>query len=122
MEDLRLSVENAMQHLDEQEISKMTEKQLVSNLLTVRKEIAQLNLNSIELVDAYLQARANSVIKANANVSYTIIDENVTVGKNAVIGVEKDPTAEIVVLGRGITIGDGVKVLEGQKHENDILA
>lgn len=64
VEDLRLSVENAMQHLDEQEISKMTEKQLVSNLLTVRKEIAQLNLNSIELVDAYLQARANSVIKA----------------------------------------------------------
>ncbi len=65
---------------------------------------------------------ANSVIKANASVSYSIIDENVTVGKNAVIGVEKDPNAEIVVLGRDITVGDGVVVSEGQKHEADILA
>ena len=41
---------------------------------------------------------ANSVIKASANVSYSIIDENVTVGRKAVIGVAKDPNAEIVVL------------------------
>ena len=65
---------------------------------------------------------ANSVIKANANVSYSIIDENVTVGCKAVIGVAKDPNAEIVVLGRGITVGDSVTVSEGQKHEKDILA
>ena len=65
---------------------------------------------------------ANSVIKAGATVSYSIIDENVTVGKNAVIGVEKDPTAEIVVLGRGLTVADGVVVSKGQKHEKDILA
>ena len=31
------------------------------------------------------------------------------------------PKAEIVVLGRGITVGDNVKVLSGQKHEKDIL-
>ena len=65
---------------------------------------------------------ANSVIRANATVSYSIIDENVTVGKNAKIGVEKNPTAEIVVLGRGLTVADGVTVNEGQKHEKDILA
>ena len=65
---------------------------------------------------------ANSVIKANATVSYSIIDENVTVGKNAVIGVNKDPNAEIVVLGRDLTVADGVTVSEGQKHEKDILA
>ena len=65
---------------------------------------------------------ANSVIKAGATVSYSIIDENVTVGKNAVVGVDIDPKAEIVVLGRGITVADGVTVSEGQKHENDILA
>jgi glucose-1-phosphate adenylyltransferase len=65
---------------------------------------------------------ANTVIKAGATVSYTIIDENVTVGKNAVVGVEKDPKAEIVVLGRGLTVADGVTVSEGQKHEKDILA
>ena len=32
------------------------------------------------------------------------------------------PNAEIVVLGRGLTVGKGVTVSEGQKHENDILA
>lgn len=65
---------------------------------------------------------ANSVIKAGATVSYSIIDENVTVGKAAKIGVEKDPSAEIVVLGRDLTVADGVTVSEGQKHEKDILA
>ncbi len=65
---------------------------------------------------------ANSVIKAGAVVSYSIIDENVTVGKEAIIGVEKDSEAEIVVLGRGITVADGVTVREGQKQEKDILA
>lgn len=65
---------------------------------------------------------AGSVVKAGAHVSYAIIDENVTVGENAVVGVEKDENAEIVVLGRNIRVGDGVKVLSGQKHEKDILA
>ena len=65
---------------------------------------------------------ANSTIGAGSKVSYSIIDENVSIGKNAVVGAEKDPNAEIVVLGRGITVADGVKVVEGQKHENDILA
>ena len=72
-----------------------------------------------EVKDAVILA--NSVIKSGAKVSYSIIDENVTVGENAVVGVEKNPKAEIVVLGRGITVGDNVKVLSGQKHEKDIL-
>ena len=65
---------------------------------------------------------ANSVIKSGATVSYSIIDENVTVGANASIGLAKDPSAEIVVLGRGITVADGAVVSEGQKHEYDIKA
>lgn len=65
---------------------------------------------------------ANSVIHAGATVSYSIIDENVTVGKRAVVGVEKNPDAEIVVLGRGISVANDVKVLNGQNHENDIKA
>ena len=65
---------------------------------------------------------ANSVVKEGATVSYSIIDEEVTVGKNAKIGVEKNADAEIVVLGRGLTVADGVTVAEGQKHEKDILA
>ena len=65
---------------------------------------------------------ANSVIKSGAKVNYSIIDENVTVGKNAQIGVPKSETAEIVVLGRDIQVADGVCVSDGQKHEKDILA
>ena len=64
---------------------------------------------------------ANSVIQANATVSYSIIDENVTVGNAAKIGVNKDESAEIVVLGRNVTVGDGITVSEGQKHEKDIM-
>jgi carbonic anhydrase/acetyltransferase-like protein (isoleucine patch superfamily) len=55
-------------------------------------------------------------------VNYSVIDENVVVGNGAIVGVEKDPNAEIVVLGREITVADGVSVTEGQKHENDIKA
>ncbi len=65
---------------------------------------------------------ANSVIKEGAIVSYSIIDEEVTVCKNAKIGAAKDPDAEIVVLGRGLTVAEGVTVAEGQKHEKDITA
>ena len=65
---------------------------------------------------------ANSIIKANATVSYSIIDENVTIGQNAQIGVEKSPSAEIVVLGRGISVADNVCVTSGQNNEKDILA
>ena len=65
---------------------------------------------------------ANSVVKAGATVSYSIIDENVTIGQNAKIGKAKDPAVEIVVLGRDITVADGVVVSEGQKHEMDIKA
>ena len=72
-----------------------------------------------EVKDAVILA--NSVIKTGAKVSYSVIDENVTVGNDAVVGVEKNARSEIVVLGRGITVGDGVKVLSGQKHEKDIL-
>ena len=71
-----------------------------------------------EVKDAVILA--NSVIKAGAKVSYSIIDENVTVGKGAVVGVERNAKAEIVVLGRDLTVKDGVNVLSGQKHEKDI--
>jgi glucose-1-phosphate adenylyltransferase len=65
---------------------------------------------------------ANSIVKAGATVSYSIIDENVTIGNNATIGVEKTDGAEIVVLGRDVTVGENVKVVSGQNHEKDILA
>lgn len=64
---------------------------------------------------------ANSVIHAGARVEYAIIDENVSVGENAVVGVPKGQKSEIVVLGRDIKVGNGVHVLSGQKNETDIL-
>lgn len=65
---------------------------------------------------------ANCIVKAGATVSYSVIDENVTIGKNATVGVNKNPNAEIVVLGRGLSVADNATVSEGQKHENDINA
>ena len=65
---------------------------------------------------------ANCIVKAGAKVSYSVIDENVTIGQNATVGVEKDPNAEIVVLGRGLSVANNATVTEGQKHENDINA
>ncbi len=64
---------------------------------------------------------AGSVIRSGATVSYAIVDENVSVGQNAVVGVPKNNKAEIVVLGRDIRVGDGVQILSGQKNEKDIL-
>ena len=43
----------------------------------------------------------NAKLTEDGYALYSIIDENVTIGKNAKIGVEKDPQAEIVVLGVG---------------------
>lgn len=63
---------------------------------------------------------AGSVIKAGASVSYSIVDENVTIGENAVIGVPFNKKAEIVVLGRDVVVSSGVKVLSGQKNDKDI--
>ena len=63
----------------------------------------------------------NTVVKAGAKVNYSIIDEEVTIGKNAVVGdaIEKaskleGKTSGITVLGRGITVGDGKSVPAGE--------
>ena len=49
---------------------------------------------------------------------FSSADDSVTVGEES----SENSDAEIVVLGRGITVGDGVVVSEGQKHEKDVLA
>ena len=63
----------------------------------------------------------NTVIKTGAKVNYSIIDEEVIIGKNAVIGdiMEKaskidNKTSGITVLGRGIFVGDGMSVPAGE--------
>lgn len=59
-----------------------------------------------------------SVIKEDATVNYSIISENVKVGKGAIIeGTE----TEITAIGDNVTIGDNVKVKPKSMVENDII-
>ncbi|HIU79772.1 MAG TPA: glucose-1-phosphate adenylyltransferase [Candidatus Coproplasma excrementipullorum] len=69
----------------------------------------------------------NTVVKAGAKVNYSIIDEEVTIGKNAVVGevIEKaskleGKTSGITVLGRGITVGDGKSVPAGEIIDKNV--
>lgn len=69
----------------------------------------------------------NIVVKAGAKVNYSIIDEEVTVGKNSVVGAEKTEackvegkTSGITVLGRGISVTDGKKVTAGEIVDKDV--
>ncbi len=69
----------------------------------------------------------NTVIKAGAQVNYSIIDEEVTVCKKAVVGVAKSEAAKvegktggITVLGRGITVSDGANVAAGEIVDRDV--
>lgn len=69
----------------------------------------------------------NIVVKAGAEVNYAIIDEEVTIGKNATVGAEKSEackvegkTSGITVLGRGIVVGDGKSVPAGEIADKNV--
>ena len=62
---------------------------------------------------------ANTVVKKGAVVNYSIIDENVVVGQNATIGEAKQGASGIAVLGRNITVADGVTVAAGKIVDKD---
>ena len=62
---------------------------------------------------------AGSVVKKGATVSYSILDENVVVEENAKVGAEKHAKAGIAVLGREITIAEGVTVEGGKILDKD---
>ena len=55
-----------------------------------------------------------TVIGEGATVDYGIVDENVTIGKGAVVGDEKSCKDRIALIGRGTTIADGAKVASGE--------
>ena len=70
---------------------------------------------------------AGTVIKAGAQVTYSILDENVTVGEGAVVGSDKDlclgldeKGKGIAVVGRNVKIGDGKKVAAGVIVDADV--
>lgn len=69
----------------------------------------------------------NIVVKAGAQVNYSIIDEEVTIGAKAVVGAAKceackveGKTSGITVLGRGISVSDGKKVAAGEIVDKDV--
>ncbi len=70
---------------------------------------------------------AGTVVKAGAQVTYSILDENVTVGEGAVVGSDKDlclgldeKGKGIAVVGRNVKIGDGKKVAAGVIVDADV--
>ena len=69
----------------------------------------------------------NTVVKAGAEVNYSIIDEEVVIGKNAKVGdvIEKaikieGKTSGITVLGRGITVSDKGCVPAGEIIDKNV--
>lgn len=64
---------------------------------------------------------ADTEIGEGAKVEYSIIDENTVVGKKAEIGEEKSKNKGIAVLGRNITVADGVKIAGGSMVDKDVL-
>ena len=69
----------------------------------------------------------NITIKKGARITYSIIDEEVTVGENATIGAEREEalkveskTSGITVLGRGITVSGGGSVSAGEIVDRDV--
>lgn len=72
-----------------------------------------------EVTDSVLMG--NIVVKAGAKLNYAIIDEEVTIGENAVIGAPQAEalktgglTGGIAVLGRGVTVKKNGKVSAGE--------
>lgn len=63
---------------------------------------------------------ANTIIGENAVIEYSIIDENVKIGAFAKIGKPKANQVKIAVVGRNVTIGDHVTILDGANIEEDV--
>jgi glucose-1-phosphate adenylyltransferase len=69
----------------------------------------------------------NTVVKAGAKINYSIIDEEVVIGENAVIGDVKEEackveskTSGITVLGRGVNVSKNGKVPAGEIVDKNV--
>ncbi|MBO5713983.1 MAG: hypothetical protein J6R83_00970, partial [Clostridia bacterium] len=69
--------------------------------------------NSIIMSDTY--------IGENTVIDYSIVEAGVHIGNNVVVGEEKETQKGITVLGRDITVADGVKVEGGKIIDVDLL-
>lgn len=112
------------------------EGEVVNSIVATGGEISGKVVNSVvgtdcviekgaEVIDSVLMG--NIVVKAGAKINYAIIDEEVTVGENAVIGAPiaeaqkvESKTTGITVLGRGITVAKNGKVPAGAIVDTDV--
>jgi len=99
-------------------------------------EINGMVVNSVVGTDCVIEEGAevrdsvlmgNIVVKAGARVTYSIIDEEVEIGKNATVGADKkeaskveSKTGGITVLGRGVSVADGGKVGAGEIVDKNV--
>ncbi len=60
-----------------------------------------------------------SVVKKGARVLYSILDEEVTVGENCIIGNDKENAKDVSVVGAGAILPDGFAVEEGKIVSSD---
>ncbi|MDE6868779.1 MAG: glucose-1-phosphate adenylyltransferase [Clostridia bacterium] len=112
------------------------EGEVVNSIVATGGEIEGKVVNSVigtdcviekgaEVIDSVLMG--NIVVKSGAKINYAIIDEDVTINENAVIGAPKDEaskveckTGGIAVLGRGITVGKKGKVAAGEIVDKNV--
>ena len=62
----------------------------------------------------------DTVIEEGAVVEYSIIDENTVISKNAKVGEPKESGKGIALLGRNITISEGVSIAGGEIIDKDV--
>ncbi len=106
------------------------EGEVVNSIVATGGEIEGKVVNSVigtncviekgaEVIDCVLMG--NIVVKSGAKINYAIIDEEVTIGENSVIGAPKteasnveSKTGGITVLGRGITVSKKGRIAAGE--------
>ena len=112
------------------------EGEVINSIVATGGEIEGKVINSVvgtnctieqgaEVVDCVLMG--NITVKAGAKLNYAIIDEDVIIGENAIIGAVKEEaekveskTSGIAVLGRGVTVRKNGKVPAGEIVDQDV--
>ena len=112
------------------------EGEVINSIVATGGEIEGKVINSVvgtnctvekgaEVVDSVLMG--NITVKAGAKLNYAIVDEDVIIGENAIIGEAKEnaqkiesKTSGITVLGRGIKVGKNGKIPAGEIVDQDV--
>lgn len=112
------------------------EGEVVNSIVATGCEVGGKVINSVVGTDCIIEKGAvvtdcvlmgNTVIKAGARLDYAIVDEDVTIGENAIIGEPREisskaegKTSGIVVLGRGVNVQKNGKVAVGEIVDKNV--